>query len=76
MAETQARIEAIAAEEELHVLGWRDVPVVPELLGATARGGERLAKRDGWMLWRVAVPAGELSLYVAAQSWETAYGVS
>lgn len=25
-------------------------------LGATARGGERLVKRDGWMLWRVTVP--------------------
>ena len=34
----QTRIEAIAAEEELTVLGWREVPIVPELLGATARG--------------------------------------
>ncbi|MFJ4919195.1 glutamate synthase large subunit [Streptomyces sp. NPDC088725] len=33
-----SRIEAIAAEEGLTVLGWRDVPVAPELLGATARG--------------------------------------
>ncbi|MER7703873.1 glutamate synthase large subunit [Kitasatospora sp. NPDC097605] len=32
-----ARIEAIAAEEGLTVLGWRDVPVGPDLLGATAR---------------------------------------
>ncbi|MEU7021135.1 glutamate synthase large subunit [Streptomyces sp. NPDC046203] len=32
-----ARIEAIAAEEGLTVLGWRDVPVAPELLGASAR---------------------------------------
>ncbi|MCD0481570.1 glutamate synthase large subunit [Streptacidiphilus sp. ASG 303] len=31
------RIEAIAAEEGLTVLGWRDVPVTPDLLGATAR---------------------------------------
>ncbi|MDB1088606.1 glutamate synthase large subunit [Streptomyces sp. ACA25] len=31
------RIEAIAAEEHLTVLGWRDVPVAPELLGAAAR---------------------------------------
>ncbi|MER7818774.1 glutamate synthase large subunit [Streptomyces sp. NPDC096153] len=32
-----SRIETIAAEEGLDVLGWRDVPVAPELLGATAR---------------------------------------
>ncbi|WP_042453476.1 glutamate synthase large subunit [Streptacidiphilus jiangxiensis] len=30
-------IETIAAEEGLTVLGWRDVPVTPDLLGATAR---------------------------------------
>ncbi|WP_333768530.1 glutamate synthase large subunit [Streptomyces sp. IBSBF 2435] len=30
-------IERIAAEEGLTVLGWREVPVAPELLGATAR---------------------------------------
>ncbi|MFE6854338.1 glutamate synthase central domain-containing protein, partial [Streptomyces sp. NPDC057674] len=35
--ETAAKIEAIAAEEGLNVLGWRDVPVAPELLGASAR---------------------------------------
>ncbi|NBE55214.1 glutamate synthase large subunit [Streptomyces boluensis] len=34
---TAARIEAIAAEEGLNVLGWREVPVAPELLGASAR---------------------------------------
>ncbi|WP_037604718.1 glutamate synthase large subunit [Streptacidiphilus rugosus] len=32
-----AAIEAIAAAEGLTVLGWRDVPVTPDLLGATAR---------------------------------------
>lgn len=32
-----ARIEGIAAEEGLTVLGWRDVPVTPDLLGAAAR---------------------------------------
>ncbi|MFI5618413.1 glutamate synthase large subunit [Streptomyces sp. NPDC051567] len=32
-----ARIEAIAAEENLTVLGWREVPVTPELLGNGAR---------------------------------------
>ncbi|MBC3990697.1 glutamate synthase large subunit [Streptomyces sp. AC563] len=32
-----ARTEAIAAEEGLAVLGWRVVPVAPELLGSTAR---------------------------------------
>ncbi|MGK5628323.1 glutamate synthase large subunit [Streptomyces sp. URMC 123] len=32
-----ARIEALAAEEGLTVLGWRDVPVAPELLGNGAR---------------------------------------
>ncbi|OII64009.1 glutamate synthase subunit alpha [Streptomyces sp. CC53] len=35
--EDAARIEAIAAEEGLTVLGWREVPVTPDLLGATAR---------------------------------------
>ncbi|MER5961827.1 glutamate synthase large subunit [Streptomyces sp. NPDC002057] len=35
--ETAAKIEAIAADEGLNVLGWREVPVAPELLGASAR---------------------------------------
>ncbi|MFE6225736.1 glutamate synthase large subunit [Streptomyces sp. NPDC057854] len=35
--ETAAAIEAIAADEGLTVLGWREVPVAPALLGATAR---------------------------------------
>ena len=33
-----ARIEEIAAEEGLAVLGWRDVPTDPSILGATALG--------------------------------------
>ncbi|WP_049569051.1 glutamate synthase large subunit [Streptomyces sp. SBT349] len=36
-ATAMARIAAIATEEELSVLGWREVPVAPELLGAAAR---------------------------------------
>ncbi|SFK03549.1 glutamate synthase large subunit [Streptomyces pini] len=36
-AEATARIEAIAAEEGLTVLGWREVPVTPQLLGNGAR---------------------------------------
>jgi glutamate synthase (NADPH/NADH) large chain len=32
-----ARIEALAAEEGLVVLGWRDVPTTPDLVGVTAR---------------------------------------
>ncbi|MBO1285516.1 glutamate synthase large subunit [Streptomyces sampsonii] len=35
--EAAARIDALAAEEGLTVLGWREVPVAPALLGATAR---------------------------------------
>ncbi|MGW8767057.1 glutamate synthase large subunit [Streptomyces sp. NPDC055815] len=35
--ETAAKIETFAAEEGLTVLGWREVPVAPELLGASAR---------------------------------------
>jgi glutamate synthase (NADPH) large chain len=35
---TRERIEELAAEEQLEVLGWRDVPVTPDLLGATSRG--------------------------------------
>ncbi|MCM3514000.1 glutamate synthase large subunit [Nocardioides sp. P86] len=38
VAATRAAIEAIAAEEGLDVLGWRDVPVDPSSLGSTARG--------------------------------------
>jgi glutamate synthase (NADPH/NADH) large chain len=37
VAKTRRRIEEIAAEEGLTVVGWRDVPVNPELLGETAR---------------------------------------
>src|SRR5215207_8493106 len=36
-AKAVARIEELAAEENLTVLGWRDVPIEPGLLGATAR---------------------------------------
>ncbi|WP_345665371.1 glutamate synthase large subunit [Streptomyces venetus] len=36
-AEAVSRIETIAADEGLTVLGWREVPVAPQLLGATAR---------------------------------------
>ncbi|MBK6887096.1 MAG: glutamate synthase large subunit [Tetrasphaera sp.] len=36
-AEAVARIEDLAAEEGLTVLGWRDVPHLPDLVGATAR---------------------------------------
>ncbi|MBB0229209.1 glutamate synthase large subunit [Streptomyces calidiresistens] len=32
-----ARIDTLAAEEGLEVLGWRDVPVTPDLLGAASR---------------------------------------
>jgi glutamate synthase (NADPH) large chain len=35
---TERRIGEIASEEGLEVVGWRDVPVVPDLLGATSRG--------------------------------------
>ncbi|NEE40044.1 glutamate synthase large subunit [Streptomyces sp. SID7982] len=35
--EAAARIDTLAAEEGLTVLGWREVPVAPALLGATAR---------------------------------------
>ncbi|WP_353508694.1 glutamate synthase large subunit [Intrasporangium sp.] len=36
-AAAKARIEALAAEEHLKVLGWRDVPVEADLVGAAAR---------------------------------------
>jgi glutamate synthase (NADPH/NADH) large chain len=38
VAKTRARIEELAAEEGLAVLGWRDVPTNPSILGATALG--------------------------------------
>ncbi len=37
VAKTRRRIEELAAEEGLAVLGWRDVPVNAAVLGATAR---------------------------------------
>jgi glutamate synthase (NADPH/NADH) large chain len=37
VAAARARIEEIAAEEDLRVLGWREMPVAPELLGSMAR---------------------------------------
>ncbi|MFC0625192.1 glutamate synthase large subunit [Kribbella deserti] len=36
-AKAVARIEELAAEEDLRVVGWREVPTTPELLGSTAR---------------------------------------
>ncbi|MDX3000418.1 glutamate synthase large subunit [Kribbella solani] len=36
-AKATKRIEELAAEEQLSVVGWRDIPTTPELLGATAR---------------------------------------
>jgi glutamate synthase (NADPH/NADH) large chain len=36
VAKTRARVEEIAAEEGLTVLGWRDVPTDPSVLGSTA----------------------------------------
>ena len=38
VAKTRRRIEEIAAEEGLAVLGWRDVPINPDILGSTALG--------------------------------------
>ncbi len=38
VAKTKKQITEIAAEEGLTVVGWREVPVVPDLLGATSRG--------------------------------------
>jgi glutamate synthase (NADPH/NADH) large chain len=37
VADAVAATEQIAAEEGVAVLGWREVPMVPDLLGATAR---------------------------------------
>ncbi|PUA79117.1 glutamate synthase large subunit [Nocardioides currus] len=37
LAKTQAQIEQIATEEGLSVLGWREVPTNPDVLGATAK---------------------------------------
>ncbi len=37
VAKSRSRVEEIAAEEGLAVLGWREVPVEPDVLGASAR---------------------------------------
>ena len=57
---TKKRVEELAAEEGLAVLGWREVPVRDDVLGAMARGamptfvqvfvagaGSRVARRPG-----------------------------
>ncbi|WP_370247526.1 glutamate synthase large subunit [Nocardioides sp.] len=36
VAKTRSRIEEIAVEEGLTVLGWREVPIQPDVLGSTA----------------------------------------
>ncbi|WP_420846488.1 glutamate synthase large subunit [Nocardioides solisilvae] len=64
VAKARQRIEEIAAEEELQVLGWREVPVEPSILGATARSvmpafsqlfvAARGARRTGMALERMA----------------------
>ncbi|WP_425573157.1 glutamate synthase large subunit [Nocardioides lentus] len=38
VAKSQTRVEELAAEEGLAVLGWRDVPVEPDSLGSIALG--------------------------------------
>ena len=38
VTKTKQHIADLAAEEGLRVVGWRDVPTEPELLGSTARG--------------------------------------
>ncbi|MBA2559099.1 MAG: glutamate synthase subunit alpha, partial [Propionibacteriales bacterium] len=38
VAKVQDHIADLAAEEGLRVVGWRDVPTTPDLLGETARG--------------------------------------
>ncbi|HEY7042731.1 MAG TPA: glutamate synthase central domain-containing protein, partial [Nocardioidaceae bacterium] len=38
IATTKQHIAELAEDEGLRVLGWRDVPTAPDMLGATARG--------------------------------------
>lgn len=56
-----SRIETIAADEGLTVLGWREVPVAPELLGATARS-TMPAFRQVFVADGAAVPATGIDL--------------
>src|SRR5699024_814061 len=37
-SKSKKRVEEVAAEEDLQILGWREVPVDDSVLGATARG--------------------------------------
>lgn len=60
-AETVSQIETIAADEGLTVLGWREVPVAPELLGATARS-TMPAFRQIFVTDNAAVPATGIAL--------------
>src|SRR4051794_16719352 len=38
VAKSKQHIVDLAAEEGLHVAGWREVPTAPDMLGSTARG--------------------------------------
>ncbi|CAA9329695.1 MAG: Glutamate synthase [NADPH] large chain [uncultured Nocardioidaceae bacterium] len=63
-AATRARIEAIAAEEGLTVLGWREVPVVPALLGAQA-----LRAMPTFNQLFVASAGGHLGMALERRAW-------
>ncbi|MGY1501613.1 glutamate synthase large subunit [Streptomyces sp. QTS52] len=60
-AEAVSHIDTIAAEEGLTVLGWREVPVAPGLLGATARS-TMPAFRQIFVADSAAVPAKGIDL--------------
>ena len=45
LAAIETTISTVAAEEGLHVLGWRDLPVHPGLVGATARAVQPLFRQ-------------------------------
>jgi glutamate synthase (NADPH) large chain len=55
--QAHARIAAIAQEEQVEVLGWREVPIDPSLVGATARS----VMPTFWQLF-LAGPRGEQGL--------------
>ncbi|MDQ3780912.1 MAG: glutamate synthase subunit alpha, partial [Chloroflexota bacterium] len=75
-ARARAMLEAAAADQQLDVLGWREVPVAPEVLGDTARA--TLPSIAQLLVWRSETAehqdgdAFERALFLARKSAERA----
>ncbi len=59
-------LERILHEEQLQIIGWRDVPTDNSSLGNTAKAGEPLVRRSSW-------PAGRKPLMKGGLQPQTVY---